>query len=260
MLIPLHDGLPLRRIPFQLVTTALIVLCVLVQLYSASLGEEEGLRFAYAFGAIPVVIMGQAELPLELTVIPTIWTPFTSVFLHADWWHLIGNMVFLWVLGDNVEDAFGHWRFLAFYLICGVVAAFAHAASIPGGEGPLIGASGAVSGVVAAYLLMHPKQKIWALLFGKIPVRFRAYWLLGAWIAMQVFFAFVGDGSNTAWFAHLGGLVAGALLTPVFRRRDMPLFDQANVAPPAPEVLAAIRQRYRIPRAGGSPWTRRRPD
>jgi len=174
MLIPLHDGLPLRRIPFQLVTTALIVLCVLVQLHTAAMGEAEAIRFAYAFGAIPAVILGQADL--------------------------------------------------------------------------------------ARYLLMHPKQKIWALLFGKIPVRFRAYWLLGAWIAMQVFFALVGDDSNTAWFAHLGGLVAGALLTPLFRRRDMPLFDQANVAPPAPEVLAAIRQRHRIPRAGGSPWTRRRPD
>lgn len=259
MLIPLYDGLPLRRIPFQVVTTALIAACVVVQFYVGAMAEEEALRLAYAFGAIPVVILGEADLAAELTVIPTVWTPFTSLFLHGDWWHLIGNMLFLWVLGDNVEDAFGHWRFLAFYLICGVVAAFAHAASVPLSEGPLIGASGAVSGVVAAYLLLHPKQRIWALLFGKIPVRFRAYWLLGAWIAMQVFFATVGDDSNTAWFAHLGGLVAGALLTPLFRRRDMPLFDKATAVPPTPEVLAALR-RHRIPRAGGSPWKGRRPD
>jgi len=260
MLIPLHDGLPLRRIPFQVVTTTLIVLCVLVQLHTNGLGEEEAIRFAYAFGAIPAVILGHADLARELTIIPPSWTPFTSIFLHEDWWHLLGNMVFLWVLGDNIEDAFGHWRFLAFCLICGIAAVFTHAASMPEVTIPLIGASGVVSGVVAAYLLMHPRQKIWALLFGKIPVRFQAYWLLGAWGAMQVFFAFVGDDSNTAWFAHLGGLVVGALLTPLFRRRDMPLFNHANVAPPAPEVLDAIRRRHRVLRASGSPWTKRRPD
>lgn len=240
----------------QIVTTALIAACVLVHLYVVSLEDREALRLAYGFGAIPAVLLGEAELGPSLWRIPSYFTPITQGFLHADWWHLLGNMVFLWVLGDNVEDAFGHWRFLAFYLLCGIAATYGHALSGPNVEVPLIGASGAVSGVVAAYLMLHPKQKIWALLLGKIPIRFRASWLLGAWIAMQVLFAVVGDDSNVAWFAHLAGLAAGAVLTPFLKHKDMALFDRATAIPPAPEVVARLG-RHRIPNAGGSPWTGR---
>lgn len=247
MLIPLSDGLPLRRIPFQAVTASLIILCVVLQLHLDTLSPVDGMATVFAYGAIPAVLFGRAELPVELAMVPAFLTPATSAFLHGDWWHLLGNMLFLWVLGDNVEDAMGHARFLAFYLLCAVLAALAHGLSDMGSTIPMIGASGAISGVIAAYLLLHPRAKIWALLFGKIPVRFRAYWLLGGWAAMQAWFALTAPAdSPVAWWAHVGGFVAGAVLTPFFKRADMALFDVRAAVPPAPSV-----GRGRVPNAGG---------
>ena len=252
MLIPLSDGMPLRRIPFQLVTASLIIACVIVQLQIVSLPGREALAAILAFGTIPAVLLGDAQLPAALERVPPILTLVTYAFLHGDWMHLFGNMIFLWVLGDNVEDAFGHRRFLVFYLLCAAVASLAHTLAEAGSTVPLVGASGAVSGVVAAYLMLYPRQKMWALLFGKIPVRFRTYWLLGGWIGMQVMFIVIGDDSNVAWFAHVGGLVAGAVLTPLLKPRDVALFAPEWAAPPKPEVLArAPGSRMRPPRTGG---------
>src|SRR5690606_28141004 len=125
-----------------------------------------------------------------------------------DFWHLIGNMVFLWVFADNVEDAMGHVRYAIFYLLCALGAGYAYVLSAPASQAPVVGASGAIAGVVAAYFMLHPTQKIWVLLFGRIPVRLGAIWVLGAWILFQVYsIVTAGPDDEVAWWSHVGGLV-----------------------------------------------------
>lgn len=229
MFIPLKDDVELKTIPFQIVTCSIIVLCVVVFIYQVDLPYPHDQAFVFRYGTIPAVVLGQRELHPDLAGVPSLATVVTSMFLHGGWLHLLGNMLFLWVFGDNVEDATGHLRFLVFYLLCGVLATLAHVALHPGSTAPLVGASGAISGVVAAYLLLHPRARILALVFGKIPLRLPVWILLVAWIGMQVYNAFAAtEGDNTAWFAHLGGLVAGAVLIPFFKRRNVPLFDRGR--------------------------------
>src|SRR4051794_5727161 len=178
-------------------------------------------------GLIPAVLFGTEALPDGLRLVPEPLTLETSIFLHGSLVHLLGNMLFLWVFGDNVEDAMGHRRFLLFFLLCGGFAGFAHAWSDPGSTRPLIGASGAVAGVVAAYLILYPRQKLWGLVAG-ISVRIPAAWAIGLWIAVQLFSAFLGGDAEVGWFAHLGGLIAGAALTPLLRKRYDPILARVE--------------------------------
>jgi membrane associated rhomboid family serine protease len=166
-------------------------------------------------------VLGDAYLPEDIIQAPGWLTPLTSLFLHGNLMHLAGNMLFLWVFGDNVEDSMGHWRFLAFFLVCGVMAAFGHALTYPDSVQPLIGASGAISGIIAAYLLLHPRVRVWGLVLKYLPIAVPAWVAIGAWIAVQVLQGLFGGESAIAWFAHLGGLAAGVLLTPFFIRRDI---------------------------------------
>jgi membrane associated rhomboid family serine protease len=135
----------------------------------------------------------------------------------------------LWVFGDNVEDAMGHRRFIVFYLACGVAAALAHAFALPDSTQPLIGASGAVAGVIAAYLLLHPRVRVWVLAFRIIPLRIAAVWVLGAWAVTQFVMVLLGP-REVAWWAHIGGMAAGAVLILFLRRPGVPLFDRPRLA------------------------------
>ncbi len=222
MFFPLHDQNPLRVIRFQTVTMLLIVANVLLYLYSDwLLGEVARQRFYLSFGMVPAVISGSARLAPELEMVPALLTPFTSLFLHGGWLHLVGNMLFLWVFADNVEDGFGHLGFLGFYLLCGLVAGLTHLLLAPASRIPLIGASGAISGVVAAYLVLFPRFRVLSL-FGVVPVRMPAWIMLGAWLAFNlVFFLLDPVDGGVAWSAHMGGFVAGLLLTFLLRRRIM---------------------------------------
>lgn len=157
--------------------------------------------------------------------VPEKWTLITYMFLHGGLLHLGGNMLFLWVFGDNVEDAMGHFNFLIFYLLCGVAAGLLHAYMAPNSEIPLIGASGAIAGVIAAYLLLHPKVQVWVLLLGRIPMPINAGLAITAWFGFQIFQVFFVTQSNTAWWAHIGGFIAGAILILFMRRRGVPLFN-----------------------------------
>ena len=238
MLIPLHDDNPLRHIRFPYVTVGFIALCVLVFLYQSTLDPRAERVFVMSYGAIPAAVFGIAERGEAIAAIPATVTLLTSMFLHGGFMHLAGNMLFLWVLGDNVEDAMGHPRFVAFYLLSGLAAALAHAGLDPGSKIPMIGASGAISGVIGAYLVLHPKASIKTLVLRFI-VNLPAWVVLGLWIGFQflnVAMAPKGAG-GVAWWAHIGGFVAGAILIFVFRQRDVPLFDKGYV-PPAP--LGAI--------------------
>ncbi len=163
--IPLHDDNPRILIAQPWVTWGLMLVSILVFLGQVLAGPMESQRLILGLGLIPATLTGQAELPPEFTLVPPAVTPFTSLFLHGSALHLIGNMLYLWVFGDNVEDAMGHRRFLAFYLLCGVVAGLTIVVSTPGAMTPTIGASGAISAILGAYLVLHPRARAAAFIF-----------------------------------------------------------------------------------------------
>jgi membrane associated rhomboid family serine protease len=218
-MIPLRDDNPTRTVPF--VNYGLIAACVLVFLWQASLGPRMEASI-YGYGLIPDVLLGDARLPPEIATVPAWLTVFTSMFLHGGWLHLIGNMLYLWIFADNVEDRFGHGRFLAFYLLCGVGAALAQALPEPGSQIPMVGASGAISGVLGAYMIMFPRAHVLVLIpLGVLTrlVPLPALLVLGLWFAMQLLSEmFAPAGAGVAFRAHIGGFVVGMVLLPLFRR------------------------------------------
>lgn len=226
MFLPLHDKNPLQILPFQFVTCAIILTTIAAFFYQASLTAPSQQSLTASFGLIPAVLFNERTLPPHLAVLPAEITLITSMFLHGGWTHLIGNMAFLWVFGDNIEDSMGHFRFSAFYLLCGLAAGLTHAVAENSSLNPMIGASGAVSGVMAAYFVLHPKVKIIALVFKFIPVRLPAHLLIGVWLGLQILAVQQGSPGNVAWWAHIGGFCAGAALIPFMKRDSLPLLDQ----------------------------------
>ncbi|MBE0692396.1 MAG: rhomboid family intramembrane serine protease [Aquamicrobium sp.] len=256
MFIPLHDANSLKHIRLQYVTLGLIAANVVVYLLTA-LGSSGFTEAAViGLGYIPSTVYDIAERPDEWVLVPDDLTYVTYAFLHGDIWHLGGNMLFLWVFGDNVEDALGHIRFLLFYLACAVAGAFAHGMVAPDSQAPLIGASGAIAGVVTAYLMLHPRVKVWVLALGRIPIRLPASILLALWIVFQVAMLLLAAEDEISWAAHIGGIVAGAVLVLFLRRRGVPLFDREIVTPQAVEV-ASESAPPPPPSPPPSPWGRR---
>lgn len=234
-MIPLHDDNPTRISP--VITMVTMAACVLVFLWQMSLGGEGGQRAVYSLGVIPAVLFDRAELPAELALLPAEATVFTSMFLHGGVMHLVGNMLYLWIFGNNVEDSMGHARFVIFYLLCGVAAAVGQAWMHPDSQIPMIGASGAISGVLGAYLLLYPHARVLTVvplgLYSQM-VRLPALLVLGFWFVMQIFSSAAaggGEKGGVAWFAHIGGFIAGMVLIPLFKHRDVPLFHPAQPAP-----------------------------
>lgn len=219
-MIPLKDDNPTDRTP--LVNYTLIASCIAVFFWQLSLGARAEAAI-YAYGLIPDALLGDARLPPEIHAIPAWMTVFTSMFLHGGWMHLIGNMLYLWIFADNVEDRMGRGRFVAFYLLCGIAAALAQALPDPDSRIPMVGASGAISGVLGAYLLMFPRAHVLVLIplgFFTQLVRLPAMLVLGLWFGMQLLSEmFAQEGAGVAFRAHIGGFVAGMLLLPAFRRR-----------------------------------------
>ncbi|PWK63318.1 rhomboid family intramembrane serine protease [Aminobacter sp. AP02] len=239
MFIPLYDSNHLRHIRLQYVTFALIAVNVIVYLVTTLGGEEFTQATVLGLGYIPSVVHDLAELSPDLVIIPENLSYLTYSFLHGDILHLGGNMLFLWVFGDNVEDALGHFRFLVFYLLCAVAGAFLHGMILPDSETPLIGASGAIAGIVTAYLILYPRVKIWVLAFARIPLRIPAWIPLILWVVFQFAMIAIGGDDEVSWAAHVGGIIAGAVLVLVLRRRDVPLFGDAEDTAPAPDKAEA---------------------
>ncbi len=230
MFVPVYDANPLRSIKFQYVTFALVAINVAIFAVQTT-GMPA--QMVASFGVVPLDLFGgraagtAIALPLELAGLPTWATLISYMFFHGDIWHIGTNMLFLWVFGDNVEDAMGHGKFLFFYLACGVFAGVAHAAMQPGSAVPLIGASGAVAGVIAAYVLLYPRVMVWVLAFRIIPLHITAAFALGAWIVTQFVMVILpqsGPPMPIAWWAHVGGLTAGAALILILRRPGVRLF------------------------------------
>ncbi|HHZ88473.1 MAG TPA: rhomboid family intramembrane serine protease [Chromatiaceae bacterium] len=229
-MIPLHDDNPTQITPF--VTIGLIGICIATFLWEVSLGENTQAAI-FSFGVIPAVLFDQAALNPDLAQIPAWATAFTSMFLHGGWMHLIGNMLYLWIFGNNIEDAMGHTRFILFYLLCGIAAVFAQALPDPGSTVPMVGASGAISGVLGAYLLLYPRAKVLVLIpLGVIffNTRIAAGLVLGFWFVMQLInSAMAGDQQGgVAFGAHIGGFIAGMLLIKFFKHPSIPFFAPAR--------------------------------
>lgn len=226
-MIPLKDDIPSSGFPY--VTIAIIAINFFVFLFQLSLGKNvQG--FVAAFGAIPYEISHQIDIP-PFVFFPVSLTIITSMFLHGGPLHIIGNMLYLWIFGDNVEDAMGSFRFFIFYCLCGILATMSHIATDPNALIPMIGASGAISGVLGAYLLLYPRAKVLTLItffyFIRI-VKLPAVILLSLWIAFQFLSGTLsltakGAHGGVAWFAHIGGFFAGLLLVSFFKKKSVQL-------------------------------------
>jgi membrane associated rhomboid family serine protease len=219
--IPLKDENPTELTP--IVTLLIIGLNVAAWLLLQGAGEQQALEASvYALGAVP------CEITSRCAVEGLSWAgTVTSMFMHGSWEHIIGNMLFLWVFGNNIEDSMGHLRFLLFYLLCGLAAAFAHVYLNPASSVPTVGASGAISGVMGAYILLYPNVRVRTWLPPFFFFDLRAFFFLGYWFILQLFSATVelgaesGEGGGVAFWAHVGGFVAGVVLVKVFENRAL---------------------------------------
>jgi membrane associated rhomboid family serine protease len=202
MFIPLRDKNPTSRVPY--VTILLIALNAVI--FAAGAVSPQGVESsALRFGAIPYEITHFRSLDQALRV-PPLLTLLTSLFIHGDLFHLLGNMLFLWIFGNNIEDVLGAFRFVLFYLACGLAAGLTQIAATPGSHLPMIGASGAIAGVLGAYWVLFPRAQVLTLVFlFVVPVPARIF--LGLWFVAQ--FLNIGMGGGVAWFAHVGGFLAG---------------------------------------------------
>jgi membrane associated rhomboid family serine protease len=220
--LPIRDEIPSARFPA--VTVAIIALNSVVWLFQLVHGLPESI---YDFGAIPAWVMhhqrdGRLFIPgfggaLLHQEVPFPLTVLTSMFMHGGWLHIIGNMWFLWIFGDNVEDAMGPVRYAVFYLTCGLAAALAQIFATPASTTPMVGASGAIAGVLGAYALLYPRVRVrclWILIIFVTFIDVPAWLLLGIWLASQFFI----PGPGVAWVAHVGGFAVGAALVKLFAR------------------------------------------
>lgn len=262
--VPIYDDNPVRRTP--VVTYALIGTCVGAWLWQLTVGLDLA---AFHYGIIPAALFGY--WPPGVQPIPPWATLFTSMFLHGGWMHLISNMLFLWIFGNNIEDLLGKFRYLLLYLSSGVTAALIQGLSAVSSQIPMIGASGAVAGVLGAYLLTHPRANVhvfvWIVLFFTI-IRVPAWLLLGFWFAMQVLSGLGSAASEpgVAFWAHVGGFIAGAGLFLMLRPRGVEILQPKHTStwvnvPPAVMIGRRRFQRGSVPDAGRrlrqrGPWNK----
>lgn len=232
-MLPFRDYNPTRTFP--LVTISLIVLNVLVFLYMLSLqaqGDNVLAMFVKRAAVIPLTYTTGKGIPPGAPD-PIFFTTFTAMFMHAGFLHLAGNMLYLWIFGNNIEDIMGPWRFLGFYLLCGVIATAAHIASDPTSPIPSLGASGAIAGVLGAYLVRFPFAQIDTCVFFIFitVIRLPALVVLAGWFILQLFQGVASlntgalRGGGTAFWAHIGGFVAGMILVNLFQKRRKPGYN-----------------------------------
>ncbi len=225
-MIPISDDNPVRLTP--VITWALILACVFVYGWEFSLGKSMDQAIGI-LGFTPGALLHPQSAPSELMGVPPIATIFIAMFLHGSILHLAGNMLYLWIFGNNIEDAMGHTKFTVFYLVCGVAAALTMAFMDPVSKVPMVGASGAISGVLGAYMLLYPRARVTVIIpLGIIfyPFRISAVWVVGLWFLTQLVTAALTDPNQpgVAWWAHVGGFLAGLLLTPLLKSSDVPYF------------------------------------
>ena len=236
MLIPLRDDNLISRRPVA--NIAIIAACVAVFLFQLTLTEHGQRVLALGFGMIPSVLFGTRHLSSAIPTVAPWMTIFTSMFLHGGFLHIIGNMIYLWVFGQAVENVLGPLRYTMFYVVCGIAAALTQAYVDPSASAPMIGASGAISGVLGAYLLLFPRARVSVLFFWGLitTLNLSAKVLLLWWIAIQVISVLISprQEGGVAWYAHIGGFVAGMALIWIFRPTQLPPRRASTWARPSP--------------------------
>ena len=221
MVMPLWDENPFTKPVKPWATWGIIALNILVFFVQIGVDDDAGTALIKTYALTPIALTNPTSL---LEMLPADLTLLTYMFLHADIFHLFGNMLFLFVFGDNIEEALGRVRFVVFYLACGVAGALVFVASAAQSAVPLIGASGAVSGVIIAYLMLRPCAKIKVLLF-YIVFRLDSFWVIGSWAVLQLLQLAAQPDDDVAYWCHIGGLIAGAMLFPLMRRPGVELFE-----------------------------------
>ncbi len=224
-MIPISDENPVRITPF--VTWSLILACVAVYFWQSQHTGNAWGNIVLRYGFTPSSLMSPQFEATGIPAVPVTLSIFTSMFLHGSWWHLGGNMLYLWIFGNNIEEAMGHVRYLLFYLLSGIAAALTMAFMDPLSVHPMVGASGAISGVLGAYMLVYPRARVTVLvplLIIFYPFRINAVWVVGLWFAMQLLALTGPDTSGIAWWAHVGGFATGIALTPFFKSAEIPFF------------------------------------
>lgn len=235
---PYRDENPTNLTPY--ITIGIIVLTSIIWLVFQGAGRQPALaRSICLYGAVPAELLGSVSKEMTIPLgrglacvldgNPSWHTVLTSVFLHGGWFHLIGNMWFLWVFGNNIEDSMGHARFVVFYLLCGMLAAMIQIAVQPGSAVPMVGASGAISGIMGAYLLLYPKVRVHTLVFLGFFVTtwaLPAYVILVYWALLQLLGGLpmlggAGQSGGVAFFAHIGGFIVGLAAIKLFTKREL---------------------------------------
>tara|TARA_Y100000590_G_scaffold117778_1_gene134761 strand:- start:11503 stop:12183 length:681 start_codon:yes stop_codon:yes gene_type:complete len=215
-MIPLKDDNPTSGRP--IITYLVIGLCVVIFLMQLGSQSYRTGELFYSYGLIPSVLMGRNQLPMDLYAVPPYLTIFTSMFMHGGFMHLIGNMLYMWIFADNIEDNLGPKKFVTFYLLCGIGAAMTQVFMDVNSQIPMVGASGAIGGVLGAYLINHPNAKVLVLIpFGFFSqlIKIRALYVLGFWFILQ----FISSGGGVAYAAHIGGFVSGMILILFFNKK-----------------------------------------
>ena len=215
-MIPLKDDNPTSNKP--IITYFLIGTCTLIFLIQFSSETYQSGQLFYSYGLIPSVLMGHKELPMDLYAVPAYLTIFTSMFMHGGFMHLIGNMLYMWIFADNIEDNLGPSKFLIFYLLAGIGAAMTQVFIDTQSQVPMVGASGAIGGVLGAYLINHPNARVLVLIplgFFTQLIKIRALYVLGFWFILQ----FISSGGGVAYAAHIGGFVSGMILIIFFNKK-----------------------------------------
>ena len=216
-MIPLKDDNPTSSRP--VVTYFIIGICALIFLTQLGSQSYKTGQLFYSYGLTPSVLMGHNQLPLDFYVVPAYMTIFTSMFMHGGFMHLIGNMLYMWIFADNIEDNLGPIKFLIFYLLAGIGAAMTQVLMDTHSQIPMVGASGAIGGVLGAYLINHPNARVLVLIpFGFFSqlLKIRALYVLGFWFILQ----FISSGGGVAYAAHIGGFVSGVILILFFNKKS----------------------------------------
>ena len=215
-MIPLKDDNPTSNKP--IVTYCLIGLCILIFLIQLNSQSYKTGHLFYSYGLIPSVLMGHEQLPMDLYAIPAYMTIFTSMFMHGGFMHIIGNMLYMWIFADNIEDDLGPSKFAIFYILSGIGAAMTQVMMDTHSQVPMVGDSGAIGGVLGAYLINHPKARVLVLIpFGFFSqlIKIRALYVLGFWFILQ----FISQGGGVAYAAHIGGFLTGIVLILFFNKK-----------------------------------------
>lgn len=225
MFLPFYDQNPKRFVIKPYVNYGLIFITTLAFTIQYILPQNAENYVIATFAMVPYWFAdGRID---QIPFVPDEFTFITYAFLHGDWLHLFSNMLFLWVFGDNIEDALGHVRYLLFYLLCAAGGAGLHFLMFQGDLSPLVGASGAVAGVIGAYILLYPKVRVYVLarIIVPLPLPIPALWVLGAWIIMQFVYVILPQTDSVAWWAHIGGVLTGMALVFLLKRPEVKLFQ-----------------------------------